>query len=427
MTTEQENNLIDDSAFASLSQGFGVIGQDRNADFVVNPSNVKQKTLELLFEVNNLAANIIEYLPESMGTKPIEFKSSDAENNYDKKVNKKLASITKYFIEATKIARLTGGSGILLGNSDIDLSKPREETSGINFYTIFEGGRYGILKIKSLDKNPLSPTYDQPLEYELRSTKTIIHQSRIIPFYGIKLLTKEQRRRNQYWGKPVLERSYEHLKNLSIADQSIAHTISQFSRLVYEIDNLTSLLGNEPGKKLLRERLNLINYSWNVLKTLLVAKGEKVSNLKTDFSGLSEMLSHFKEMLASSCDIPYQKLFNTSGSSNSLSGSSSASGSMDRSSERQWAEYVASKQHSDWLPGFERIVKSLVPSSKTYELEFPTILVLSESEVLANEKTKAEIDNMKKKPIEPKPTEPVEPPIITENTKNPSDNVDQTG
>jgi len=401
------DELINDSAFMSLSQGFGVIGQDKNADFIVKPNTINQKTLELLFEVSNLAANIIEYLPDAMGTKPIVFKSSETENTYDKKMNSYLASITKYFIEATKIARLTGGSGILLGNSDADLSQPISENK-IEFYTVFEGGKYGVLRIKELDKNPLSPTFDQPLFYELRSNKIVIHTSRIIPFYGTRLLTKEQKRKNQYWGKPVLERSYEALKNLSIAEQSIAQTISQFSRLIYEIENLTSLLGNDKGRELLKERLKIINYSWNVMKTLVVAKDEKVSNLKTDFSGLSEMLQHFKEMLASSCDIPYQKLFNTSGSTSALSGSSSASGSMDRASERQWADYVASKQHSDWLPGIERIVKQFVSNSRIYELEFPSILVLSETEELANEKTRAEIERLRKEPT--KPVIQAEPP-----------------
>jgi len=391
---EDTNNLINDSAFMDLSQGFGTIGQDRNANFTVNPSTIPQKTLELLFEVSNVAANIIEYLPESMGSKPIQFDSGDSA--YDKKINRQLSKITKYFIKATKIARLVGGCGILLGNSDQDLSLPMTETSKINFFSVIEGGRNGELRITKLDPNPLSETYNEPLFYQLRSNKTLIHNSRIIPFYGIKMLTKEQLRRNQYWGRSVLERSYEHLKNLSVADNSIAQTISQFSRLVYEIENLPSLLGNEKGKELLKERLKIISYSWDVMNTLLTNKGETVYNLKTDFGGVNEMLTHFKEMLASSCDIPYQKLFNTSGSSNALSGSSAGSGSMDRSSERQWADYVATKQNDDWLPGFERIVKTMVTGNRSHELKFPSIIVQNEGESLANEKLKIEIDTMKK-------------------------------
>ena len=233
----EDNNLLNDSAFASISQGFGIIGQDRNVDFTVSESKISSKTLELLFEINNLAANIVEYLPESMGAKPIRLSTKNKENSYNRKINHELSKITKYFVTAYKIARLTGGSGIFLGSNDSDLSMPLKDTAKIEFYTVFEGGKNGVLKIKSLDPDPLSPTFDQPLFYELKNRKIVIHESRIIPFYGIKLLTKEQRRKSQFWGKSVLERSYEHLKNLSIADQSIAQTISQFSRLVYEIEN----------------------------------------------------------------------------------------------------------------------------------------------------------------------------------------------
>jgi hypothetical protein len=168
-----------------------------------------------------------------------------------------------------------------------------------------------------------------------------------------------------------------------------------------EIDNLTTLLSNESGRATLKERIQLISYSWNTLKTLILNKGEKVYNLKIDYTGLDSILSHFKEVLAGSADIPYSKLFNSSGGGSALSGSSAGSGSMDRSAERQWSDYVNAKQTNDWLPGIEKLVRIWLSdlgfnfAGYPYKIEFPSILQLTESEEAGLEKTKAETAKIK--------------------------------
>lgn len=373
--------IFNDSTFTSLSQGFGT-ATDKNLDYFVTSKSWNQKTYDLIVEINNLAANIVEKLPNSMGVKPAIYKvTEEGDTPQEIEINQRIEGLTKHFVKATKIARQCGGSGLFLGNSDLDLTLPLS-SAPIEFYTVFQGGKDGFLRIKEIDKNALGSNYEKPLLYQLKNKeKSLIHHTRIIPFYGIELISTESKKRFNYWGLPVLHRSYDKLKNLDIADQSIAQTISQFSRLVYEIDNLTTHLGSEKGKEVLKARLELLNYSWNVLKTLLVQTGEKVYNLKVDYTGLNEMLMHFKQMLCSSADLPYALLFNSGGDSSSLGGNDAASGSINRTSERQWSDYVNTTQKDQWYPGMVYIINHWLGIDRVeYELKFPSILQLTQEE-----------------------------------------------
>lgn len=383
--------LFNDSAFSSLSHGFGQLGSDRTADYQVTQKFYQQRELDLLTECNNFAANIVELLPIAMGKKACVF---ECENEIIKgQIQTRLNEITPKFVKATKLARQCGGSGLFLGNSDEDLSQPL--ITPIEFYNIFQGGKSGTLQIAEIEKNPLNPNFENPCYYKIRNGSAVIHASRIIPFYGIRMITKEQQIRYNHWGISVLHRSIDKLKNLDIADQSIANTISQFSRLIYEIEDLPTLLSSEQGKQLLRDRLALLNHSWNVLKTLVVKTGEKVYNLKVDYTGLDSMLQHFKEMLAGSADIPYQKLFNSGGGGEGMGGSSSASGSIDRTTERQWSDLISDRQAEDWQPGMTKLIDHWLRQPIPYRLEYPNLLQLSESEEIANDKLKAETEKIK--------------------------------
>lgn len=394
--------LITDSSFVSLSSGFGMIGVDRTTDsFVKKPVNgwAKQRQYDFLIEVNNFAANLVEMLPVSMGQKPAVFTCDD--EVLVKEVSTKIKQLTPYFVEATRIARHCGGSGLFLGNGDSRTDKPLNSKNPIIFYNVLEGGSNGVLQIEKIDENPLSPNYNKPLLYKIlnsRSDNQFIHHSRIIKFDGVKLLTREQKDRYNYWGASVLQRSFEHLKNLSIADQSVASTISQFSRMIYEIDGLTTLLSTDQGRKVLKERLELSNFSWSVLKTMVINKDEKVSNLKVDYTGVDTVLAHMKEMLAGSCDIPYQKLFNSGSGGTGLGNGQASSHSQNNMSERQWSEYVNSRQNSDWLEPMVYILKLLFPVLETipFTLEFPSILQLTEQEVSALKKEEAETEKIRK-------------------------------
>lgn len=399
--------IINDSAFMSLSTGLGMLGSDKTLDAFVSakPFNFgKQKEYDALYEINNFAANVVDLLPDAMAQKPAKI-TIEGDEKLQKTVQLFIDSITPEFAEATKLARQCGGSGILLGNGDTNISKPLNPKNPIQFFNVLQGGVNGILQIHAIDTDPLSENFDKPLVYRMKNTDQFVHYSRIIPFYGIKLLTDQQKQRYKYWGLPVLHRSYSPIKHLDIADSAIANAIAQFSRLVYEIMDMQTLLSSDQGKALLKARMDAMNYSWNILKTLPIQVGEKVSNLKTDFTGVDIALAHFKEMVAGSSDIPYNKIFNTSSGGTSLSNGQSVSHAQTNTSEVGWTAYVNSCQNTKWKKPLENILKIQFPvlEKSIYTLEFPSIMLLTDGEIAAldqvkanTEKTKQETENLKK-------------------------------
>lgn len=406
----QIETLQIDNAFLSLTQGFGMLGSDRTLDFVPTVNRVprQQEQYDGLFEANNYAANIVEYLPDAMGQAHPKYTCDNAD--VAAWIQKQIDGVMPYFVRAEKIARQTGGSGIFIGAADgqKDISEPLNEStlSKIEFLSVIEGGIHGMLQVDSIEKNPQAKGYGEPLFFRFKNTSQLIHRSRILPFYGAKLLTREQQRRYKYWGMSILERPLTYLRTLEIADQAIANTISQFSRLIVEIPNLDLLLETPDGRTKLKKYQQLINQAWNVLKMLPLAgpkdgtPASKVYNLKTDYNGLSPILQHFKEQLAGSADIPYGMLFNSGAKSGGLgTSSSSGSTSSDRTEERKWAEYVHRCQETEWRQNLEYLIRlwhlSMMGMSgrklpESQNLEFPSILQLSEGEKRSLDKSRAE-------------------------------------
>jgi phage-related protein (TIGR01555 family) len=386
-------NIVD-GTYTEISQVFSGLQSGK----VFNNDARKNNFYDNLIETDNLAANIIEALPAAMGQKHPVFECE--QETIKLHIQKKIDEIIPHFINAQRLARLCGGSGIFIGNSE-STEVPLYSIKSY-FYNVFQGGKFGVLKIKEIEKNPLSPGYGKPSIYELsgsqNNSKAIIHGTKILPFYGIKCISDQSKRINKYWGLPVLNRSIVDLNNLRKANESIVKTINIFSRLVYEMVDLQTHLSTEPGRALLKKRIELVNHSWEILETLIINSGEKVYNLKTDYQGIPEILSHYKEMLAASCDIPKNLLFNIGGSSNSLSGDSSGSGSGDRSTERQWANYVRMRLNEDWLPNLNHMIglwlSSIGKSDISWELTFPSILETTEVESVGIDKTKAETDKL---------------------------------
>jgi phage-related protein (TIGR01555 family) len=386
---QNDSNYLD--MVRGLSLGSETYGIPESAS--LNGYNRYTEIFESLYDTNTFAANVIDLLPQSMGQNKPTIKYPNAEiNGY---LQDRVNNIIQHFIDASKIARLVGGSGILIGAKG-SLSEPIElYARDPLYYTILEGGSTGELKVDSIDKNPQSKTYLKPLYYRLKFTDEPIHASRILPFYGIKPLTKRQWRRNKYWGISVLVRCYEALKNLDRTDTAIASTVEKFSRIVIKIAELTELSKTQKGRDQLAERSRQMNYSWNLHKTLLLQMGEEVSNLTTNYDGVINAAEHIKKVLASRTDTPYTKLFNSSASKSGLSGSKSDSESVDRGDERQWADYVDTKKVSDWNPNLYKLIDYLllglsIEDSEKYEIEHHSILQLTESERSAVEKTKAE-------------------------------------
>lgn len=381
-----------DSFYGSLISGIGL--NNRNTlTYNRHAANYVQdiEKYEILHETENIATNIIESLPEAMGEKLPIFKYPDPD--IAETINAKIAEIIPLFVDASIKARLTGGSGILIHSSG-ELNQELPCYTMPTSYVVLEGGYNGILQASKICKDSLSPNFEKPETYRLKYTGKEIHHSRILPFYGVKPVTLNQKKIYKFWGIPVLVKSLDAIETYKIINLAIKETLDKFSRLVIEIENFMELMKSKQGRDNLKERSAQSNFYWNFMKTLLISKGEKVYHLTTEYEQLEKILPHVKEAVCSSCDTPYSKIFNV-GKSSSLSGSRTDSKSADRADERQWSEYAHSKQKKEWLPNLDKLVKlwlvSLVGEChEKYELEFPTILQLTEAEEAELSKSKAD-------------------------------------
>jgi uncharacterized protein len=296
-------------------------------------SHTTPERSEDLYEFNNFAANAIDYPVDSIlsGSEWLEYKCDDPD--LAEYIRKRLEGIREYLGQALKTARLIGGAGIFIGAMDgqaqdkpVNLLTLKE----VQFFNVLEGGVNGELKIDELNDDPTSPDFGEPLYYKIKQVR--IHASRVIPFYGIRPLTKRRKALYSNWGIPILARAIDKLERLEIADSAIAATLPNFSRLIYEIEDLPTMLATKQGREKLRARVEEISYCWTVLGILPVSAGkEAISNISYDYSGLKELLGHFKLQLAGSIDIPHTRLYGES-----PSGVTSGSSEQD-----DWQDYCS--------------------------------------------------------------------------------------
>lgn len=257
--------------------------------------------------------------------------------------------------KALRLARLYGGSAIILGEKNGDPTQPlnvgRLAAGGLDF--IHVASRYEITA-GEVDRDAASAAWGQPKSYTMSSTtggSLKIHPSRVITFVGADLPDLTM---SQGWGDSVLQALEEAVANAGLAATSIAQLLQEAKVDVFKIPRFMENVGDETYRKQVVDRVTLANQAKSITNGLLMDAEEEYQQKQISFSQLPEVLSLYLQIAAGAADIPATRL---------LGQSPAGMNSTGESDLRNYYDRLVAEQEVYLRPRLERIDEALIRSA----------------------------------------------------------------
>lgn len=276
-------------------------------------------------------------------------------------------NIRYYFNFATKMARLYGGSVIVL-----DLEGTGDPDTPLN-WRLLKKGCLRHMKVVDLTRimpgpqiitNPLDPNYGSPQIYRFAESGVAIHNSRIIRFDGTKLPFQEFRR-NGYWHDTILNRLYDPLANVDTMTQIVLNIIEEYNVDVHKIEGLMDYLMSPEQTKVLIKRMQLTKQLKSTTNLMVVDSKDEVTVQSKQLQGLPSILDRYLVMVTAASDVPAGRILGDSASAFSITHQG-----MDM---KNYYDTIQSKQVIDFNPKLkfiDAIMAIHLGWNDKYELDF---------------------------------------------------------
>ncbi len=281
--------------------------------FVAEPV-LNQTELEQLYRFYWLARRIVDLLPADACREGIELNIEDADQGA--KINRRMDELLVWerLEDAMRMARLYGGSILLLGAVDgqeptVPLAADRVRQ--VASLTVLDRWQLTIAKTY---EDPLAPQYGQPELYRINPSQvaaagqaSIVHASRVIRFDGA-WLPDRVRVQNQGWNDSVFVAINQNLKQFGISIQSAAVLFQDFITKTLKIPNLAQLIA-DGQEDILFARIQYAVGQMSSLGVSLIGQDEEFSKVQTPITGLVELLTTFMDLTAAAANLPKTRLF----------------------------------------------------------------------------------------------------------------------
>jgi phage-related protein (TIGR01555 family) len=333
--------------------------------------------LENIFLDDGLGTNIVKAIPDDMFREGWEYQFPDADelktieltDEYDA-VLENINAVAK-IREAFYWARLYGGAVIIIGALDGQtLDKPlvpkRIREGGIEYLRVVDRSDITFQNIV-FQLDPMKPRYGLPEYYPIKSANpngvqqvNLVHHSRVIEIHGEPIpegadrFDKEQR----YWGVSVIQNVIDYLKTVGGSIGDVGHLLHESSVGKYKLSDLTDILSQTDGEKLIRQRVEVMDMTKSVFHSIYLDKDDDFVREHVNFAGIPQVLHIFFMMVSSCTGIPITRLFGVSPAGMNATGESDM---------RNYYDKVRSKQTGEAAPVLLRLVRIIAQSQNLPE------------------------------------------------------------
>lgn len=262
------------------------------------------------------------------------------------------------FVEADKLAQVTGGAAIFMGGLPGNVSMP------VNVNAITQGSwKFATVLPKdratATDRitNPVDPNYGQPAYYTLGTER--VHPSRIIRFIGDELIDRDMNWDG--YGASVYIGYETALKNLDLASTAVAAMIPEAKLDVLRIPNLAENFATAEYSNALLQRTQVAMMLKSITNTLILdggngegKGGEEFEQKTISFAGLPDIMDRFMLLFSAVVDIPQTRLYGRAPQGQNATGESDM---------QNWAQTVAARQELRVMPAINGADEILIRSA----------------------------------------------------------------
>jgi phage-related protein (TIGR01555 family) len=324
--------------WSNVMTGLGT-GRDRtkfnNYKFTPHPL----ETINALYCGDGIYKSVVDIVAKDLFAKPFEL-PADQKGALTPIISR--LNVVGTLIEATKRARLEGGALIQLNftgagplSSESPLVGRRNDPAwkvrpsiGLESLTVISLSQIALNSTDFI-QDASSANYGKPASYNVQipygGTYTL-HASRAIEVrspatlpYLVQGMAGDLR--SSYFGISVLEECYDALENISLLPKTLVQLISEFGITQYTLSNLEQIvvMGDKDS---LQTRMENIHMQKNVIRGVLLGKGEEAHSFSPAVTGLADLIDRSMYLASAQTHIPQTRLFGRSPAGENATGES---------------------------------------------------------------------------------------------------------
>jgi phage-related protein (TIGR01555 family) len=362
-------------SWQNLLSGLGT-GRDKSTYARLFPNQtLAADYLEQLYLNDDIAARICELVPYEMLRQGISIKVNDKEFSRE--------GLVEILRDVLVKSRIFGAAFIYVGVDDRQYqNRPLvfKKIKGVHFLN--------VMTIKDLShysfySDPDDADYGKPQLYRLSAPfndhKPVIHESRLIPFFGTSSLNPRQ------FPASVLQRVYPVLQQFHTAWQATAHLMTDAAQGIFKLKGLHSAVASNRSEELLK-RMELVDMSRSVSRSILLdAEDEDFRRDSYGFSGIPEILEKMMLRLAAAARLPVSLLMGQAPAGMNATGESDTRFFYDQVRAEQ--EALKSK--------IAHLIKIIVADAQAnVDIEFPALWQMTDREKAELRRLEAETDRI---------------------------------
>ena len=336
--------------------GLGIRGRDKNVNAHFRMERVfEQAELDQLYRSDGVTRRIIDIVPAEMIRQGWEI-----EGDSDQEINSKMEEIktNQNLTTLLRWARLYGGALCVMGIADgLPLDEPVDERNirDVKWLHVFD--RYqSFSRDGTFEKDLNNPNYGFPNVYTVNDSRTgaifYVHHSRILRT-DWSLLPPRQQNFNNGWGDPLLQSTYDELRNYSTAFANAGLIMQDFVNYTLSIPNLAELISSQCADNQVMKRLDILNLTKGATNTMILDAEEKYEKASTNISGIPELLDRFMLALSAVSGVPVSLLFGRSAAGMNATGDNDV---------RKFYDMVKQEQESKLKPMLEKLTRYIMLS-----------------------------------------------------------------
>jgi hypothetical protein len=235
-------------------------------------------------------------------------------------------------MEAMRLARLFGGSALLIGNGDLDPALPLDPSAiragGLRYVTVLNTLD---LAAGEIEQDPTRESYGKPKYWTMRGGMRI-HPSRLAVFSGMQPLSAYGLDQHPGWGDSVLLGMLQTMTRVDEGANNVSALVYEAKVDVFKIPGLMQNLasrGNDYSNEIIK-RLTLAATGKGISGALVMDAEEQYEQKSASFSSLPDVMDRFAQLASSAAGIPMTLLFGMSPGGLNASGDADIRGYYDR-------------------------------------------------------------------------------------------------
>lgn len=330
---------------------------------------------EQLYVSDDIAARICDLVPHEMLRQGFSITVNDEPFVWE--------GLSETIRDSLIKARIFGAAFIYIGAEDGQAQEQPlivQRVKGVRFLNVLTTKE---LCHQSFYTDPNSAHFGKPELYRLNISAhhqaTVIHESRLIPFFGSPSLNHHQ------FPPSVLQRIYPVLQQFHTAWQATAHLMTDAAQGVFKLKGLHSAVASNRSEELLK-RMELVDMSRSISRSIILdAEDEDFRRDSYGFSGVPEVLEKMMLRLAAAARLPVALLMGQAPAGMNATGESDI---------RFFYDQVRAEQEAI-KPKIERLVKIIQgDESAKVSIEFPALWQMTDREKAELRRMEAETDRI---------------------------------